>query len=104
MERIIVICKDATLEDVAKKLTNFLGINCFTVLQPKPQLEKYKCTKNKNAFNVILDVEGDAIAVSFEHLEGNRDYFVKKVKDIERILTAEQELSALETMFIYYSE
>jgi hypothetical protein len=104
MERITVICKDATLEGAAKKLTNFLGINSFTVLKSKPQLEKYKCTKNKNAFNVILDFEGEAIKVSFEHLEGNRDYFVKKVKDIERVLTAEQELSALETMFIYYSQ
>ena len=104
MERIIVICKDTTLEDASKKLTNFLGINSFTVLQPKPQLEKYKCTKNKNAFNVILDFEGEAIKVSFEHCEGSPDYFVKKVKDIERILTAEKELSALETMFIYYSQ
>jgi hypothetical protein len=104
MERINVICKDATLEDVAKKLTNFLEINCFEVLKPKPQLEKYKCTKNKNAFNIILDFEGHVIQASFEYREGNHDYFVKKVKDIERILTAEQELSALETMFIYYSQ
>jgi hypothetical protein len=104
MERIFVICKDATLEDVGKKLTNFLAINNFVVLQPKPQLEKYKCTKNKNTFNVILDFEGDIIKASFEYIEGNHDYFVKKIKDVERILTAEQELSALETMFIYYSQ
>ena len=104
MERITVICKDATLEDVAKKLTNFLEINCFEVLKPNTQLEKYKCTKNKNTFNVILDFEGHTIKASFEHREGNHDYFVKKVNDIERILTAEQELSALETMFVYYSQ
>jgi hypothetical protein len=104
MERIFVICKNATLEDTAKKLTNFLSINCFEVLKLNTQLEKYKCTKNKNAFNVILDFEGDTIKASFEHCEGNPDYFVKKIKDVERILTAEQELSALETMFIYYSQ
>jgi hypothetical protein len=109
MEQLSFICEHLTLGKVAFELTNYLKINGFAAYQHKSQIEHYKFTNPKITFKVTLDYE-DIVKAStkiyFELCEGDRELFIKKFKDAERLFATEKDpinnIRAIDVIDIYY--
>ena len=111
MERQMFICEHLALEKVSFELINYLKINGFETSQLKRQLEYYKISNNKASFNVIMDYEDTVkknIIIQFEFCEGNKEYYLSKFRDAERLFSTEKDpeknIGALEALLIYYDK
>lgn len=111
MERQLFICEHLTLDNVSFELINYLKINGFETSQLKRQLEYYKISNNKASFNVIMDYEDTVkknIIIQFEFCEGNKEYYLSKFRDAERLFSTEKDpeknIGALEALLIYYDK
>jgi hypothetical protein len=111
MERQIFICEHLTLEKVSFELIKYLKINGFETSKLKHQIEYYKISNNKVVFNLIIDYEDTVkknIIIQFEFCEGDKEYYLRKFRDADRLFSTKKEpeknIGALEVLLIYYDK
>lgn len=111
MERQMFICEHMKLNKLSHELLKYLQITGFEYNQYKPQIECYKISNRKASFNLIIDYEDivkESTLVQFEFCEGDKEYYLKKFSDAERLFSTEKEpdknIRALEILLIYYDK
>jgi hypothetical protein len=111
MERQMFICEHMKLNKLSYELLNYLKINGFESNQYKPQIECYKISNRKASFNIIIDYEDigkESSLVQFEFCDGDKEYYLKKFNDAERLFSTEKDpeknIGALEILLIYYDK
>ena len=111
MERQLFICEHLAIEKVSFELIKYLKINGFETSQMKRQLEYHKISNCKASFNIIMDYEDTVkknIIIQFEFCKGDKEYYLSKFRDAERLFSTEKEpdknIGALEALLIYYDK